>query len=67
MPVDTKLTLVARNANFPNITEVMEAIQQQLQEVGFNVDLQFRRRQFQKRNFQALSDVARPDDGDRHA
>ena len=41
VPVDTKLTLVARNANFPNITEVMEAIQQQLQEVGFNVDLQF--------------------------
>lgn len=41
VPVDTKLTLVARTANFPNITEVMEAIQQQLQDVGFNVDLQF--------------------------
>ena len=41
VPVDTKLMLVARNANFPNITEVMEAIQQQLQEVGFNVELQF--------------------------
>lgn len=41
VPVDTKLTLVARTGNFPNITEVMEAIQQQLQEVGFNVDLQF--------------------------
>lgn len=41
VPVDTKLTLVARTANFPNVTEVMEAIQQQLQDVGFNVDLKF--------------------------
>jgi peptide/nickel transport system substrate-binding protein len=39
--VDTHLTLVARNGNFPNITEVMEAIQQQLQEAGFDVGLQF--------------------------
>lgn len=41
VPVDTKLMLVARTGNFPNITEVMEAIQQQMQDVGFNVDLQF--------------------------
>lgn len=41
VPVDTKLTLVARTANFPNVTEIMEAIQQQLQEVGFNFDLKF--------------------------
>ncbi|WP_312528879.1 ABC transporter substrate-binding protein [Paracoccus sp. (in: a-proteobacteria)] len=41
VPVDTKLTLVARTANFPNVTEIMEAIQQMLQDVGFTVDLQF--------------------------
>lgn len=32
VPVDTKMTLVARPGNFPNLTEVMEAIQQQLHE-----------------------------------
>lgn len=41
VPINTKLTLVARSANFPNVTEIMEAIQQQLQQVGFIVDLQF--------------------------
>lgn len=39
--VDTILHLTARTANFPNVTEIMEAIQQQLQDVGFNVDLKF--------------------------
>ncbi|MBC2775420.1 peptide ABC transporter substrate-binding protein [Rhizobium sp. AQ_MP] len=39
--VDTPITVVARSANFPNVTEIMEAIQQQLQEVGFKIDLKF--------------------------
>lgn len=39
--VDTPITIVARSANFPNVTEIMEAIQQQLQEVGFKIDLKF--------------------------
>jgi peptide/nickel transport system substrate-binding protein len=39
--VDTPITIIARSANFPNVTEIMEAIQQQLQEVGFNIELKF--------------------------
>ncbi|TJZ90594.1 peptide ABC transporter substrate-binding protein [Paracoccus gahaiensis] len=39
--VDTQMTLLARTANFPNIVEVMEALQQMLQEVGLTVDLRF--------------------------
>lgn len=39
--VDTPITIIARSANFPNVTEIMEAIQQQLQEVGFTVELKF--------------------------
>lgn len=39
--VDTPITIIARSANFPNVTEIMEAIQQQLQEVGLRVDLKF--------------------------
>lgn len=39
--VDTPITIIARSANFPNVTEIMEAIQAQLQEVGFNIDLKF--------------------------
>ncbi|WP_395541222.1 ABC transporter substrate-binding protein [Neotabrizicola sp. sgz301269] len=39
--VDTPLTLIGRTANFPNVTEILEAVQQQLQEVGFTVELQF--------------------------
>lgn len=39
--VDTPITVVARTANFPNVTEIMEAIQAQLQEVGFKIDLKF--------------------------
>lgn len=39
--VDTPITIIARSANFPNVTEIMEAIQQQLQEVGFKIDLKF--------------------------
>ncbi|NBB48500.1 peptide ABC transporter substrate-binding protein [Rhizobium sp. CRIBSB] len=39
--VDTPITIIARSANFPNVTEIMEAIQQQLQEVGLKVELKF--------------------------
>ncbi|OLP61652.1 peptide ABC transporter substrate-binding protein [Xaviernesmea oryzae] len=39
--VDTPITIIARTANFPNVTEIMEAIQAQLQEVGFKIDLKF--------------------------
>lgn len=41
LKVDTPITIIARSANFPNVTEIMEAIQQQLQEVGFKVELKF--------------------------
>lgn len=58
VPVDTKLTLVARTGNFPNITEVMEAIQQMLQEVGFTVDLQF----YEIAEFQKLYSKPYPQD-----
>jgi peptide/nickel transport system substrate-binding protein len=37
--VDTPITIIARSANFPNVVEIMEAIQAQLQEVGFAVNL----------------------------
>jgi peptide/nickel transport system substrate-binding protein len=40
-PVDTPITIIARSANFPNVTEIMEAIQAQLQDVGFNIELKF--------------------------
>lgn len=40
VPVDTEFTLIARTENFPGVTEVMEALQQLLQEAGFNVKLQ---------------------------
>jgi peptide/nickel transport system substrate-binding protein len=39
--VDTPITVIARSANFPNVTEIMEAIQAQLEEVGFKIDLKF--------------------------
>lgn len=40
VPVDTEITLIARTENFPGVAEVMEAMQQMLQEAGFNVKLQ---------------------------
>ncbi|THV20959.1 ABC transporter substrate-binding protein [Peteryoungia ipomoeae] len=39
--VDTPITIIARSANFPNVTEIMEAIQQQLQDVGLQIELKF--------------------------
>jgi peptide/nickel transport system substrate-binding protein len=41
VPVDTPITIIARSANFPNVTEIMEAIQAQLQEAGFKIYLKF--------------------------
>ncbi|PYE26986.1 peptide/nickel transport system substrate-binding protein [Rhizobium sp. PP-WC-2G-219] len=41
VPVDTSIEVIARSANFPNVTEIMEAIQGQLQDVGFKIDLKF--------------------------
>ena len=40
VPVDTKLYLIGRSNLFPGVVEVVEAIQQQLQDVGFNVEVQ---------------------------
>jgi peptide/nickel transport system substrate-binding protein len=40
VPVDTKLYLIGRSNLFPGVVEVAEAIQQMLQDVGFNVDVQ---------------------------
>jgi peptide/nickel transport system substrate-binding protein len=39
--VDTPIRMIVRSGNFPNVTEVAEALQQMLQDVGFNVELQF--------------------------
>ncbi|MFE3839098.1 ABC transporter substrate-binding protein [Pseudogemmobacter sonorensis] len=39
--VDTPISLIGRTANFPNNVEILEAIQQMLQEVGFTVAVQF--------------------------
>ncbi|MET0359255.1 MAG: ABC transporter substrate-binding protein, partial [Pararhizobium sp.] len=41
VPVETPIEVIARSANFPNVTEIMEAIQGQLQDVGFKIDLKF--------------------------
>lgn len=40
VPVDTTLHLIGRSNLFPGVTEVTEALQQMLQDVGFNVDVQ---------------------------
>lgn len=40
VPVDTTLHLIGRSNLFPGVTEVVEALQQMLQDVGFNVDVQ---------------------------
>ncbi|MCA8880050.1 MAG: peptide ABC transporter substrate-binding protein [Rhodobacteraceae bacterium] len=38
--VDTQIELIGRTGNFPNVTEVMEALQQMFSDVGFNTKLQ---------------------------
>lgn len=40
VPVDTEITLIGRTGNFPNVTEVMEALQQMFADVGLNVKLE---------------------------
>ncbi|MCR8725652.1 ABC transporter substrate-binding protein [Frigidibacter sp. ROC022] len=40
VPVDAEITLIGRTGNFPNVTEVMEALQQMLGDVGFNTKLE---------------------------
>jgi peptide/nickel transport system substrate-binding protein len=40
VPVDTKLYLIGRSNLFPGVVEVAEAVQQMLQDVGFNVEMQ---------------------------
>lgn len=39
VPVDTPIELIGRTNNYPNATEVNEAIQAMLQDAGFNVEL----------------------------
>ncbi|WP_182084045.1 ABC transporter substrate-binding protein [Aureimonas sp. ME7] len=39
VPVDTPIELIGRTNNYPNATEVNEAIQAMLQDAGFNVQL----------------------------
>jgi peptide/nickel transport system substrate-binding protein len=40
VPVDTPIQLIGRSNLFPGVVEVVEAIQQMLQEVGFTVEVQ---------------------------
>ena len=40
VPVDTTLYLIGRSNLFPDVIEVIEAMQQMLQDVGFNVEVQ---------------------------
>jgi peptide/nickel transport system substrate-binding protein len=40
VPVDTEILLLGRLGHFPNVTEVMEALQQMFAEVGFNTKLE---------------------------
>ena len=40
VPVDTEILLVGRLGNFPNVTEVMEALQAMFTDAGFNTKLQ---------------------------
>ncbi len=40
VPVDTEILLLGRLGNFPNVTEVMEALQQMLGDAGFTTTLE---------------------------
>ena len=40
MPVDTTIQLIGRSNLFPGVVEVVEAMQQMLQDVGFTVEVQ---------------------------
>lgn len=39
VPVDTKITLVARNAQFPKVAELSQVLQEQLSQAGLTVEL----------------------------
>jgi peptide/nickel transport system substrate-binding protein len=39
VPVDTKITLVVRSAQFPKVTELSQVLQEQLSQAGLNVEL----------------------------
>jgi len=39
VPVDTEITLVARNAQFPKVTEMAQVLQEELAQAGLNVKL----------------------------
>lgn len=41
VPVDQTIALIARTGNFPQVTEVAEAMTQMFNDVGLNVDLRF--------------------------
>ena len=40
VPVDTEITLIGRTGNFPNVTEVIEALQQMLRTSGLTSKLE---------------------------
>lgn len=42
VPVDQEILLVGRLGNYPNVTEVMEALQQMMSETGLNVKLEMK-------------------------
>jgi len=39
VPVDEKITIVARNAQFPKVSEMSQVLQEQLSQAGLNVEL----------------------------
>jgi peptide/nickel transport system substrate-binding protein len=39
VPVEDKITIVARNAQFPNVSELAQVLQEQLTQAGLNVEL----------------------------
>jgi peptide/nickel transport system substrate-binding protein len=39
VPVDEKITMVARNAQFPKVSEMSQVLQEQLSQIGLNVEL----------------------------
>ena len=42
VPVDTEIVLIGRLGNFPNVTEVMEALHQMFTDTGLNVKLEMK-------------------------
>lgn len=42
VPVDAEILMIGRTGNYPNVTEVMEALQQMFSETGLNVKLEMK-------------------------